>query len=474
MDEITQLAIVIISIVGNAVLGFFVLRKNPRSASHIIFTALNADLLIYAILNFLAIREANPATALFLIRICMLLAVTQVVAMFLFLQTFPNERFYLSRLSFVFLAITSLICAALALSPWLFSDVVFENGATLPIPGWGMAVYMPLILSMIVAGIVRVIHKFRSAHGLLRIQLRYIIVGLATMTGLFVSLNFFAVVFFQNSTFTSFAPLYILFFLACSAVAILKYRLLETRIIVRKGLIYSLSVISAVLLYGTAISYLESIAPLPGPILWVVGPILLLVGFEFIKRLVRNILDRYLFIDALDPSIHLDFEKRYANVQGELEEWFSNISQEIANAFGAQDVKLFLADQMNHDVVQFFPKGNARFSEDQEGVRFLSSVTEPSLLSVLVGRKGQSAAIHGFLSALQKRGDVVVPLKYYGRLLGFLLLKPKDSRRMYTLSDLQKLHALAESLTHSLNESITYSEALQKFNLPLEISRKKF
>lgn len=462
MNDLSSISVLILSILGNGILGYLVLRKNPKSASHIIFTVLNADLFVYAILNFLANRQTDPVTALFLIRILMLLAVTQVVAMYLFLRTFPNERFHLPRSSFAYLAVTSVICMALALSPWLFRDVVFENGAPLPIAGWGMIVYMPLLLSMIVAGTISVIRKFRSAQGLLRIQLTYIIIGLATMTGLFVSLNFFAVVFFKNANFTVFAPLYILFFLACSAVAILKYRFLDSRIIIRKGILYSLSALFATLIYGWILSYFETLTPLPSSVLWITGPLFFLAGFEGIKKIVRALLDRYIFTDALDPSNQLDFEKRFQNVQGELNEWFAEVSKKITDALGDQEIKLFLVDRVNHDLIQFSPRGKARFSENHEGVQFLTGLSEPVLLSALLERKGQSPALNGFFTTLKRKGEVVAPLAYHQSFLGFILLDSQELQRIYSAGDLLSLSQVSSSFTRSLNESLTYSEALQK------------
>lgn len=473
MPYFVSLLVLTLSVAGNAILGFLVLRKNPKSATHIIFAALNVTLFVYAIINFFSIHETDSETALFLVRILMLFPVFHTSAIFLFLNTFPSEHFRLTRSALAFLVVPSLLCMALAVSPWLFTDMVFIDGRPRTITGWGMAIYMPVLLAFIVASFVQIIRRFQTADALLRIQLKLIMVGLTIMIALFANLNFLVVVFFDNTSFIEFAPLYILVFVSFTAYAILRHRLFNTRVIIQKSLIYGLSVILITLLYGAVISYLETIAPLSSPISLIIAPIFLLLGFESVKKIVQNLLDRYLFTDVLDLSVHLDFEKRFANVRGELEEWFSKISQEITDTLGAQDVKLFLADQMNHDVVQFFPKGNTRFSEDQKGVRFLSKVTEPSLLSVLVEQSGHSAAVHGFLNALRKRSDVVVPLLTdYGRLLGFLLLRQKERQKMYSLADLQKLRDLAQSFTPSLNESITYSEALQKFRISFKVDSR--
>lgn len=460
MSSLISILILALSVAGNLTFGLLVLRKNPRHASHFLFSILNATLLVWSLAMFFSIQISDPHVAIWFIRSILFVVVLHQVILFLFSFTFPLSSIHLSRGLKFALSLIVVFGSALALSPFVYSAVTFENGQQVTIPGPGMIIYMPLTLVMPLASMALLYRKLKKAEGILKMQLPFILFGFVIMLLLQINLNFFAPVFFNNTSFIQYGPLFVLVFQAFVAYAILRHRLLNIRAVIRKSLIYGVSVVFAVLIYGGAISYLESVLQPPSVLSFVIGPLVLLLGFEVIKKYVRGFLDRYIFTEVIDLSYRLDLETRFDKVHGELEEWFAELLDELRKDLSFKAVNLFLVDKMHGDMIRVFPQRDFRCDENPEVMRVLSSLESPVFLSALLKEKTLTSSARGLLRRLQKEGDIIIPLAYYGRLHGFLLVK-LDTESV----GMKKIPKLDDYFDYKLNDIITYFEALRSWNL---------
>ena len=92
-----NLPILVFGITINIVLGLFVVLRNPKSATHVLFFLLSLDIAAWSVANYIAVSMTDVSSALDWTRIVMALAVPQAILFFFLISTIPSSQFLLSK-----------------------------------------------------------------------------------------------------------------------------------------------------------------------------------------------------------------------------------------------------------------------------------------------------------------------------------------------------------------------------------------
>lgn len=198
-----ELTFLFFAITVNLLLGIVVYVRKPNGATHRLFAMISVVISCWSIANYFSIRMNSEYSTLISVRIVMFFATANSVLFFLLMHTFPRNSFSLSRRTLVSISAVCLITMGIALSPYLYTDVEGVGSTAKPTPGPGMIPFVIVAILSIPLGLFYLIKKNIEARGIERSQLRYLLLGVASMFTFIIVLIFLNVILFKSASFVS-------------------------------------------------------------------------------------------------------------------------------------------------------------------------------------------------------------------------------------------------------------------------------
>src|SRR3989344_2131406 len=220
-----------------------------KSASNVLFYFISLSTIFWAIANYFSINVA-PEKSLFWIRLVLFFAVPHAIFFWLFVNNFP-KREITNKALFVVSFLILLITAGLALSPFIFSHITIADGVITPVPGKLMPIFSVVVFGSLISSLIVVARKYKAAADLERIQWRFLLIGTVMSYVLLILTNFVLVVFFQNTFFIPYGPLFMLPTFVGTGYAILKHHLLNVKTIASEILTFVILSISLVEIFSS-------------------------------------------------------------------------------------------------------------------------------------------------------------------------------------------------------------------------------
>ncbi len=223
-------------------LGVIVYFHDRKSAANIVLFLHTLIIALWTISNYFSIT-VGPEESLFWIRLVIFFAVPHVFLFFLFSYVFPNRELKVRAIPSLIYVVSLGLAAFIALSPYGFRGINFENGLVTPVAGILMPLFALIILSFSFWTIIILIKKYQSASLVEKRQYISVFIGLGTSYLLLISLVFLAVNVFEITYFVPFSPFFILPMIVGAMYAILRHELLRVKVITTEILTYSILVI---------------------------------------------------------------------------------------------------------------------------------------------------------------------------------------------------------------------------------------
>jgi len=340
-------------------------------------------------------------------------------------------------------------------------------------PAYVISVYLPLTL-----GLVILVRHGRHSHNVdEKIRLQYIIAGIIAM-------------FIGGTTDylpvlgISMYPLGIvgnILFCVLATVAMLRYDLLETKMMFRKGIAYALVGVLVLGIFGGMTLLLSSVfhtalSPISITIMIVSVLIALLVFtfFQPVLPLFQRIVDRWFYRERYD---HLQALKRFTSETRDmidLKQLASSLVTAIANGMQSRYVYLLLpslktGDFVTHSYYGQNPSGHLSLRTSSLlalAMRYEDGLVDVNDIEVLPALKG---LVNGEKDTLVKNHiEVMVPLKTGDRLVGILLIGGRLSSKHYSSEDRQLLHKISQEVAVSIENALAYESIQQKHGELLE------
>jgi serine phosphatase RsbU (regulator of sigma subunit) len=260
------------------------------------------------------------------------------------------------------------------------------------------------------------------------------------------------------------------------AYAIVRFQILNVRVIVRKSLLYTISTAVLFAFYAGALSAANAIfanSRLASSRLFLFGVFLVVIPtFEFLRRRLQNPIDRLFFREKYDyQKAMLEISEAVAG-ELDLARVSDYLTARILSLLRLSGAELFLRDRDN----QFF--GREHHDQKVQGcslvARFLQGSSRPRGVAELKsGCWGEPESV-AFLDSISRRGvSLLVPIIYRERLMGFFTLKGKLSEESFDADDLLVLETLANHAATAIETASLHDEMTQQaeFRRDLEIAR---
>ncbi|MDZ7798145.1 MAG: ATP-binding protein [Patescibacteria group bacterium] len=461
------------------IIGYLVIKQNPRNAMHLAFMVFCVSLAFWAVANYFSISTQEVSNILFWMRAVMIFAVIICISFFLFIHTFPKSKINLQKKYLFPLLLAGVLTCIVSFSPLLFSEVTFdEQGNRSPVVKPGMLLFLIVAVGSLLSAFIILIKKVKRSTGITKMQLRFILAGTFIMFFCILLFNLVLPVIFKISTFVNAAPFFILPFILAVFYAITRHRLMDIRLVVKRTAIYASTVIFLLLLalglYWLEMTYFKEIIP-PG--VW--GPIVLLLGlilFEPLKNYLERIANKYFFASIYNYQATLEKLAQELTYSIDLDQIIDSIVKTIRDTMKLDRTGVLLFDQETHN---YQVKSNIGFSvangislvRNNFLTNYLLEKRKPVIyqeLESLKSNQGEKSEI-GKLKANMKRIEAALclPLIIKNKLIGIIVLGEKISKDAYTKEDLQLLDSLTNQASIALENARLYQQ-VQDFTKTLQ------
>lgn len=219
--------------------GVLVYFHNRRSASNLLFFLIALTTVLWSLARYFSV-SVIPSQILFWIRMDLFFAVPHAVIFYLFIRNFPADEFLLDKRKKIIWFSLLIGGSLLALSPYVFSRLEIEETQVVPIPGILMPLFGLIVFGSIALGIWSAIKKYRASHDPEKTQWRLMLIGITASYLFLIVTNFLFVIFFKNTVFITFGPLFMLPLVIGTGYAILRHQLFNVKIIATEALIFTI------------------------------------------------------------------------------------------------------------------------------------------------------------------------------------------------------------------------------------------
>lgn len=470
-----SIAIVVVSTLINFLLTVLIYLRNPKSATHRIYSLLGLSILFWLVLTYLSYRPWSPDIALLLIRLSTFFAPLICLFFFLLADTFPASKSKVSKTSIALLGSVTGLVMILLISPFAFTSVKIIDNFPSPSPGYGIIPFVVYVTTMIAAALFILIKRMRHAVGIEKQQIRIVMLGVLLMPGLIILTNVIPVTLFNNNTLVPLTPLYPLIFQVLTAYAIARHRLLDLRFIIVRSLAYIL------LLLFIAVGYVAilfdiafflnrghvNIATIRELLLPTLLALFFAISFQPLRRVFEKLTDKVFYRDHYDANDLL---------------W--SLSRIMASTLLLSDLvkqimdKVLAEMKINYGAIVLVKKKSIFWVESAGEVSKHPFDTAEAYTLVYDSYHTTKHNEHififeelpeGKIKKLMRKQDltIVIPLTVRHELIGGLMLGQKSSGEIYSSEDIDVLKILAPEIAVAVRNALSYEE-IKKFNITLE------
>jgi hypothetical protein len=329
-----------------------------------------------------------------------------------------------------------------------------------------------LIVYFIFAAGYILIKRYHSLNGVYRLQLRYIIVGylLAIIIELFIESVYSNIVGPLPLVLDRFVINVSLLFSAFSAFAMLRYRFMDVRVIIRKGVVYSISLLIALSLYTYIALILKETIEESWNVhaTWTAVILIALValGFPPLKNIVEKAINTLFkgqksidlavkevqekIVEKTDLQTLVDLicleVKKYLNIDV-VELYIINHKEQLYSVEDAGEQKEI---EKKNDLIRYFEKYSNVLVRDEI----------PHLLEEHSGKFEHEMLQKTEKEIRKRKASLAMPFKTEDEVFGLLLIGERNGSRAYTVQDVQFLEKVREQTEFIIANALLYKETM--------------
>jgi signal transduction histidine kinase len=372
--------------------------------------------------------------------------------------------------------VPAVLCAAfvlLSLSPWIVVGSIEVSGRQNFVYGPIHKFFGVYFLGSFVFAIATLWRTIQISSGLKRLQLRYLLLGIVLGGAGGIPPNLIIPLIWKTSTYSVLGPYFTLLLVSFSAHAIIRHRLMDIRLVVRRGSVYLIAATGA---GGVFAAFLALIAGLMGshrqevPLATeVLMALAVAVAFQPLKGWIQGWLDRYLYRESYNYQQIIRDASRTVGSTLNLQTLLEYVSDVIAQTCRPDLIAVLVRDPSDNSfhlaARRSFGDGATVFLDTPLAPThalptFLEKARRP-LIRDDMDRSADGAAATGAIAELSKLGgEFALPMFSEQHLLGFIVLGAKLSGDAYFNEDIELLSTLANQAAIAIKNAQLYREVV--------------
>jgi len=206
---------------------------------------------------------------------------------------------------------------------------------------------------VIVTTIVILIQKYRKSQGLERFQLRYLFLGFFLFLLFTMTLNLVLPVITGINQYAKFGSYSVIFLISFITYAIIRHRLMDIRLIIKRSLVAFFSFLFVILLvWGIMVVIGELIKRKPDPKLTIAGllsVVLAIIIYSIVKNYFKKLANRYFFTSLYNYQKTLENLAKELTYSINLNEIIDSIIKTIRDTMKLDRSGVLLFDEKTHN-----------------------------------------------------------------------------------------------------------------------------
>jgi PAS domain S-box-containing protein len=468
----TALAILVLTTL-NLSLGIFVFSRNPKRPAHRWFALFVVSVSVWSLGLAGAYSRPDRADLTLLFGRIAFSGSSLIPFCFLaFVKYFPTPSSFPTRSTLLRLAILPGVFSAVSFSPWLLADLSLTDSRLVSSHGRAYPLFAIYFLAAIITSFVLLFRKFRRATGIARLQIKYLFLGALAAVAGGTTTNLVIPLVFRTSHFGGYGPLFVSVLIAFATHSIIRYRLMDIRLVVRQGMIYLLSATVAGAFF-VALLFLASfltLSPTPdlSPLAQLSIVLIIAVLFQPLKERLQRALDRYVYRRRYDYQHEVRTATRTISSLLDLDSLLRYLCDMTATTFQPEAVVVYVRDTPQRAFVAVAHRQlidsptvpSQMIASDSPILRFISESKTHFIRDDVSGQPRSSAWDLANRTLAAQNADLALPLLDGAQLVGLMLVSPKLSGDPYFADDIDLLSTLAQQAAVALKNAQLYNEVL--------------
>jgi signal transduction histidine kinase len=312
-----------------------------------------------------------------------------------------------------------------------------------------------LIVSL-TGSIVLLSRKLRLLTGVERVQLQFVLLGIGIAAAGGSVANLLVPLIFGSSRLNVYGPIFGLIMIAFIAHAIVRYRLLNIRLVVRRGVtevLASLTAGAAFLVLAEVVAWFLALEPRSLPLaVTLLSALVVAQVFQPLRRGIQAALDYYFFRTPYDyPAALREMSRSIADIV-HLKTLFEYTCRAIGETVHAERVALYVGDAGGTDYRlesswgASDPTLPSTIWESSVLVQTMRGGNRSSLLTADVRRRDNGVPSPELEELQRLAADCILPVLMHGQFAGFYVLGPKRSGDPYFSEDIDLVNAVGSQV----------------------------
>ncbi len=223
---------------------------------------------------------------------------------------------------------------------------------------------------------------------------------------------------------------------------IIRYRLLDTSIALRRGLTYALLIGALALLVTSLAAFLEPLVGLENPLVLTILIVLAVAVFEPLRGRVQTGLDQYLFRQPVEFDKLLREYNRALTMAVDVNEVAGVMMSTVQTAVPEATPYLYLPDHSLGGFSSYDNSNDTLLPFNSPLVAYMQE--HHDVVDLVEDRAWPDVFVQNRETVRALQSAVLVPMRGTQELLGWLALSPKEGNQRYSRAELTFLSALAD------------------------------
>lgn len=368
------------------------------------------------------------------------------------------------------------VCCAvfvlLSLSPWIVAGALIQPERASFIYGPAHKLFGVYFLLCFVLALFTLWRTIRSAAGVRKLQLRYLLLGILLGGAGAITTNLLVPLLWKTSRYSGLGPYFSLLVVSFSAHAIIRYRLMDIRVVIRQGVVYVSAILASISvflviakIYQLVSGFDTSNIPLAGALILAT---LVAVVFQPLKARIQRSFNRYVYREKYDFQRTIREASRQLSSTLDLQSLLQYLSITIESTFKAEGVTVYLrAPRERAYLAQKNPTSLqwgkidvvASIPADSAVVSFMQNERRPLVHEEAI-REPDDRLADAAAELRRLRGAAAFPLLDEHSLAGMLIVGPKRSGDPYFNEDIDLLSTLVGQAAVALKNAHLYREVV--------------
>ncbi|MFH1508753.1 MAG: histidine kinase N-terminal 7TM domain-containing protein [bacterium] len=436
-------------LIANFVIAFYVILKSKNRIIGGLYFIMSSSLSIWGISSYILDLFQSIQTRLFLARLDYVLGVIPTLFFVIFSIYFPNKLKNLkSKILEIILFLISFFVLILSITDLIIKNISIENNFTIIERGSFHIVYTLFLSLFILFGSFLMLYKYRKSESIEKSQIFYYSLGGISTAIYIVILDQILPYFYKYPT--KWGLLAIPIYIATAAYAIIRYRFMDIRIIIKRSSIYIATVALAILIYILIVYLLQTyfVTNSLNNNATVISALIVIIGIPFIQKGSKNLVEKVFTKEEYDPQKALT-ELESKSTDRHSAEVIKEIENILKKQFSLEFVKTELAD-VNKNLLLDYLKQQGESIIIKDEIKFLHQ------------KDPHSKDLYEKLAMWFKynKAKVGVILTNQENIIGVVLLGAKKQNETYSVQDIELLNQFQVRISIVLANTLLYESTI--------------